>query len=66
MKPQSVVFALSIRLAAALLCVGLTAPSQALAAGASQISGIAFPAGPGQWSDPEGQGSDFAVTLISL
>jgi hypothetical protein len=64
MKPQSAVIALNSRAAmVALFCVVLAVPSPALAAGATQISGIAFPAAPGECSDPEGQGSDFAVTM---
>jgi hypothetical protein len=47
----------------ALHIVVLAMPSQALAAGATQSSGIAFPAAEGACVDPEGQGSDFALTM---
>lgn len=41
----------------------LTKPSAALAQGATQISGVAFFAEPGECTDPEGQGSTFALKM---
>ena len=41
----------------------LVIPSTALAQGVTQISGIAYFAGPGQCTDPEGVGSDYAVIM---
>jgi hypothetical protein len=47
----------------ALISAALMGPAPALAGGATQISGIAFPTVPGECTDPQGQGSDFAVTM---
>lgn len=47
----------------ALYTVALTLPSQALARGATQIAGIGYSAGDGTCIDPEGEGSDFALTM---
>ncbi|HET6890767.1 MAG TPA: hypothetical protein VFH31_06670 [Pyrinomonadaceae bacterium] len=50
-------------LAAVAAITVLTKPSPALAQGATQISGIAFFAEPGECTDPEGQGADFALRM---
>jgi hypothetical protein len=47
----------------ALISVVLTAPAPALADGATQIAGLGFFADPGECTDPEGQGSDFALKM---
>jgi len=46
-----------------LLSVVLTNPSPTLAGGASQIAGIGFFADPGECTNSEGNGSDFAQKL---
>lgn len=48
---------------AAVISVALTNPSPALAQGTSQLSGIGFFAEPGECTDPEGEGSDFALRM---
>ena len=41
----------------------LLIPSSALAVGATQFSGVAFFAGPGECTDPEGAGANYAVVM---
>ena len=43
--------------------LALIVPSSALAAGATQFSGVAFFAGPGDCTDPEGTGASYAVVM---
>ena len=43
--------------------LALIIPSSALAAGATQFSGVAFYSSPGQCSDPEGAGSSYSVVM---
>lgn len=50
-------------LAAVAAITVLTKPSPVLAQGATQISGIAFFAEPGECTDLEGEGSDFALRM---
>lgn len=47
----------------ALISVVLTVPSPALDGGATQIAGIGFFAETGECTDPEGNGSDFALRM---
>jgi hypothetical protein len=47
----------------AMISLAFTAASPALAAGATQISGIGYWPEPGQCTDPEGQGADYAVLM---
>jgi hypothetical protein len=47
----------------ALICAVFAAPSPTRAGRATQISGLGVFAAPGQCTDPEGQGSDFALTM---
>jgi hypothetical protein len=46
-----------------ILILAFSVASPALAAGATQISGIAYWPGPGQCTDPEGEGADYAVIM---
>jgi hypothetical protein len=63
MKRRLTILALTALAVAALISVVLTVPSPALAGGATQISGIGFFAEPGQCTDLDGQGSDYALTM---
>ena len=46
-----------------LTLLALSTPSSALAAGATQFSGIAYWPGTGQCTDPEGSGASYAVVM---
>jgi len=63
MNRRLAISALTTLAVVALVSVALAAPSAALAGGVTQISGIGFFAGPGECTDSDGQGSDFAATL---
>ena len=63
MKRRLTILALTALAMVALISVSLAVPAPALAGGATQISGIAFPTVPGECTDPQGQGSDFAVKM---
>lgn len=63
MKRRLTILALTALAVVALISVVLTVPSPALADGATQISGVGFFAEPGECTDSEGDGSDFALTL---
>jgi hypothetical protein len=47
----------------ALISAVFAAPSPTRAGGATQISGIGAYAGPGQCTDPEGEGADYALIM---
>jgi hypothetical protein len=64
MKRRLTILALTTLAAVALIGVVSTAPSPALAEGATQISGIGFFPDPGECADPpEGVVSDYAVVM---
>ena len=63
MKRRLTILALTALAVVALYSVVLTVPSPALAEGATQISGVGYFAEPGECTDPEGQGADFALTM---
>jgi len=63
MKRRLTILALTALAVVALISVVLTVPSPALAAGATQISGIGFFAGTGECTNPDGQGSNFALKM---
>jgi hypothetical protein len=64
MKRRSTILTLTTLAAVALIGVVWTAPSPALAEGATQISGIGFFPDPGECDDPpEGVVSDYAVVM---
>src|SRR5215212_3730156 len=64
MKRRLTILTLTTLAAVALIGVVSTAPSPALAEGATQISGVAFVPGPGECVDPpEGVGVDYAVIM---
>ena len=63
MKRQITILALTALTVMTLLGVVLTVPSPALAEGATQISGIGFPAATGECIDSQGAGSDFAIRM---
>jgi hypothetical protein len=63
MKRRLTILALTALAVVALISVVLTVPSPALADGATQISGVGFFAEPDECTDPEGDGSDFALTM---
>lgn len=48
---------------AILVLLALIIPSQALALGATQFSGVAYWPGEGQCTDPEGAGSSYVVLM---
>lgn len=63
MKRRSTVLALTALTMIALISAVFAAPSPTPAGGATQISGIGSYAAPGQCTDPEGQGADFALIM---
>src|SRR5262245_25611108 len=63
MKRQLTLLALTALAALALISLGLTLPAPARAEGATQISGIGSYAETGECTDPEGQGSNFAIKM---
>jgi hypothetical protein len=63
MKRRSTILTLTTLAAVALIGVVSTAPSPALAEGATQISGVAFFEEPGECVDPEGVGDDYALDM---
>jgi hypothetical protein len=63
MTRRLTIVALTALVVMALSGVVLTAPSSALAAGATQIEGIGFFADPGECTDLEGTGSTFALLM---
>lgn len=63
MTRQLIIAALPALVVMVLSSVFLTAPSPALAAGATQIEGIGVFANPGECIDPEGDGSAFALVM---
>jgi hypothetical protein len=66
MKRRLTILTLTTVVAVALIGVVSTAPSPALAGGATQISGVAFFADPGECVDPEGAGpprADYALIM---
>lgn len=63
MKRRSTVLALTTLTMIALISAVFAAPSPTRAGGATQISGIGYFAAPGQCTDPEGQGADYALTM---
>src|SRR5574341_1577464 len=63
MTRRLTIVALTALVVMALSGFELTAPSPALAAGATQIEGIGFFAEPGECTDLEGSGSTFALLL---
>ena len=63
MKRRLTILALTALAVVALYSVVLTVTSPALAEGATQISGVGYFAEPGECTDPEGQGADFALTM---
>jgi hypothetical protein len=60
MKRRLTILTLTTLVAVALIGVVSTAPSPALAGGATQISGVASYADPGECVDPEGAGATYA------
>lgn len=67
MRTRVTLTTMTMSLLVALLAVAaiaiLTKPSPALAQGATQISGVAFFADLGECTDPQGQGSTFALRM---
>jgi hypothetical protein len=63
MKRRLTILALTTLAAVALIGVVSTAPSPALAVGATQISGVAFFADTGDCDDPEGADADIALIM---
>jgi hypothetical protein len=63
MKRRLAFLAVTALAVVALINVALAFPSPASAEGATQISGIGYWAGPGECTDPEGEGSDFALKM---
>src|SRR5919107_917144 len=63
MKRRLTILTLATLAAVALIDVVWTAPSPALAEGATQISGVAFFDDRGECDDPEGEGADFALIM---
>jgi len=63
MKQRLTILTLAALAVVALIGVVLTSPSPASAEGATQFSGIGSYAEPGECTDPEGQGSDYAVAM---
>src|SRR5918998_4552811 len=63
MKRRLTLLTLTTLAAVALIGVVWTAPSPALAEGATQISGVAFFDVRGECDDPEGEGADFALIM---
>jgi hypothetical protein len=63
MKRRLTILALTALAMVALISIVLTVPSPALAEGATQISGIGFPAETGECTDSQGEGSDFAIKM---
>lgn len=63
MKRRLAILSVAALAVVVLISGGMAVPSPAIADGAEQISGVGFFANPGQCTDPEGNGSDFAVFL---
>ena len=63
MRRRLTILTLATLAAVALIGVVSTAPSPALAEGATQISGVAFFADTGECDDPEGEGANFALVM---
>jgi hypothetical protein len=63
MKRRLTILTLTTLAAVALIGVVWTAPSPALAEGATQISGVAFFADTGECDDPEGVDANFALVM---
>ena len=63
MKRRLTILTLATLAAVALIDVVWTAPSPALAEGATQISGVAFFDDTGECDDPEGAGANFALDM---
>ncbi len=63
MKKRIILLGVSALAVAALISVALRVPSPVLAGEATQISGIGYPTAPGDCTDPQGQGSDFATLM---
>lgn len=64
MKRRLTILALTVLAVVALISVVFTVTSSALAGGATQISGISRFAGAGECDNPEGAGSDYALTMV--
>lgn len=62
MKPQLTILTFAALAVATCIGIVVAVPAPALAQGATQISGVGFFA-TGECDDPEGQGSDFAITM---
>jgi hypothetical protein len=63
MKRRLTILTLATLAAVALIGVVWTAPSPALAEGATQIAGVALFADTGECDDPEGEGANFALVM---
>jgi hypothetical protein len=63
MKRRLTILTLNTLAIVAFISVASTAPSPALAEGATQISGVAFFADTGDCEDPEGVGANYAVIM---
>jgi len=63
MKRRLTLLTLTTLAIVASISVAWTAPSPALAEGATQISGVAFFADTGECDDPEGEGANFALVM---
>lgn len=63
MKRRSTIWALATLTLMVLIAAVCTGPSPVRAGGATQISGIGYFAAPGQCTDAEGQGADYALTM---
>src|SRR5918994_5805293 len=63
MKRRSTILTLITLAIVAFISVASTAPSPALAGGATQISGVAFFADTGDCEDPEGVGAAYALVM---
>src|SRR5215216_5039039 len=63
MKRRLTILTLTTLAVVAFIAVVSTAPSPALARGATQISGVAVFAEEGVCDDPEGEGADFALIM---
>ncbi len=63
MKRRLALLTLTTLAAVAIIGVVSTAPSPALAEGATQISGVARFADTGECVDPEGEGADYALVM---
>jgi hypothetical protein len=63
MKRRLTILTLITLAIVAFISVASTAPSPALAEGATQISGVAFFADTGECDDPEGEGAAYALVM---